>query len=268
MGRFRSRRVLFPSLLIFLLLLLLLLGRLMGDFKSNLLIHTAIHLAQFPIIALANNLIRRALPIINRGSIHTQTATEPIPFLNTTAAGAAVFTSRGSTRSGTNMRFVGIRVEVIIVRPTARIHIGIDEEVFPGKRVDEDINETGEGHEGTRDGEVGRAGDDVVGGAHAAGGEGEGQADVDEGVDNHVDDDAVHAGEVVSVLAQYGGLFHSIAQVEEHDAVEDYTAELGDENPEVMHPDSFCFVVDAEPALDCVNIHFFFFVGMNAECSC
>lgn len=257
--------MLFPSILVLLLLLLLLLflllGRFMGDFKSNLLIYTAIHLAQFPIVALADNLIRRALPIIDRSSIHAQTAPEPVPFLDTTAA---VFTSRCSTRSGANMRLVGIRIEVVRVRVTACIHIGIDEEMLPGKRVDEHIDETGESHEGTGDGEVGLAGDDVVGGAHAAGGEGEGQADVDEGVDNHVDDDAVHAGEVVSVLAQHGGLFHSVAQVEEHDAVEDYAAEFGDEDPEVVDPDSFCFVLDAEPALRCVSIHFFFFLG--AEC--
>ena len=255
MRRVRSRRVLFPLILVLLLLLLLLLllGRFMGDFKSNLLIHTAIHLAQFPIIALADNLIRRALAIIDRSSIHAQTAPEAVPFLNTTTAGAAVFTSGCSTRSSANMRLVGIRIEVVRVRATARIHVGIDEEVFPSKRVDEHINETGESHEGACDGEVGLAGDDVVGGAHAAGGEGEGQADIDEGVDNHVDDDAVHAGEVVSVLAQHGGLFHSVAQVEEHDAVEDYAAEFGDEDPEVVDPDSFCFVLYAEPALRCVS---------------
>lgn len=247
--------------LLLLLLLFLLLRRFMGDFKSNLLIHTAIHLAQFPIIALADNLIRRTFSIINRGSIHAQTAPEPVAFLHSTTtttagAGAAVFTSRGSTGSGANMRLIGIRVKVVRVRPTTRIHVGIDEKMFPGKCVNKHINKSRKSHEGTRDGEVGLAGDDVVGGAHAAGGEGEGQADVDEGVDNHVDDDAVHAGEVVSVLAEGGGLFHSVAQVEEHDAVEDDAAEFGDEDPEVVDPDSFCFVLDAEPALRCVSIHF------------
>lgn len=84
---------------------------------------------------------------------------------------------------------------------------------------------------------------------HSPGGQWEGQNQVHEGVDNHVDDDSVQAVQMFLVLTERPGLLHSVSQVKEHDAVEQEISKFGDENPEIMSPNSLRQIFGAKPAL-------------------
>lgn len=87
---------------------------------------------------------------------------------------------------------------------------------------------------------------------HSTGSEREGQDDVGDWVDDHVDDDAVdpvHA--LLAVWTQMCGLHHPPPQEDEHDAVQHDGAELGEEDPEVVAPEALAFVFGAQPALYC-----------------
>ena len=85
---------------------------------------------------------------------------------------------------------------------------------------------------------------------HATGSEREGQDDVCDWVDDHVDDDAVEAVQALLVVwTQPRGLLHSAPQVEEQETVQHDGAELGEEDPDVVAPEALAFVEGAEPAL-------------------
>lgn len=85
---------------------------------------------------------------------------------------------------------------------------------------------------------------------HSAGGQREREQDVGEGVNNHVNDDAVEPFQAVLVIGpQLCSVHHPAAQVEEHHAVEHHSAELGEENPEVVAPETLIFMLRTQPTL-------------------
>ena len=90
-------------------------------------------------------------------------------------------------------------------------------------------------------------------GGHAAGGEGKGEEDVGDGIDEHVPGgtvDAMVRGGTGAGIEDGGQL---PAKIDEDDDVYQDGAEFNGEDPDVVQPKSLCFVVGRYPALQCVS---------------
>lgn len=198
-------------------------------------------------VALAHDVVGRAVAVVvdrgdgggGLGSVAAEAGGE---------AGALLVGGSADGRADVRLvSGVGLGVGVVAVGGAL---LGLEEEVSAREGVDEHVDDAGQGHHGAGEGEVRAAGDVVPGDGHAAGGERQGENHVYDRVDDHVDDDAVEALEALLLAAvDDGGLPHAAAQVEEHDAVEHDGAELGEEDPDVVVPETDGLVFGTEPAL-------------------
>lgn len=156
--------------------------------------------------------------------------------------------SRPGPSIGGDIRLpLGVGVAVAMVSGAV---LGIEEQVTTGQSVDDHIHSTGKSHQTTSDTEVGLAGRVASRSGHTTRCEGQGQNQVHQGVDNHVDDDTVQSTQTVLLAtAEHGRLLHTTSEVEEHDRVENNGAKLGEEDPDIVAPEALIFVLWTQPAL-------------------
>src|SRR4051812_34709430 len=119
-----------------------------------------------------------------------------------------------------------------------------------GQGVYHHIEEAGQGHQATGYTEVGLTGCTTTCSGHTTGGKWQRQDNIHQRIDNHVNDDSVETVQTfLLATAQLFRLLHTASEVEEHDRIEHNGAEFGKENPEVVTPETFVFILGTHPAL-------------------
>lgn len=125
------------------------------------------------------------------------------------------------------------------------------DQVSTGQGVQQGVNQSGAGDQGTGNTEVGYTWRVALRGRHSTCGQRERKDNVGDRIDNHVSNDAAKALETFDVTAaQNGGLLDPDPQLEPHHRVQTDRTEFGQENPDIVSPETNGFVVFADPALE------------------
>lgn len=127
----------------------------------------------------------------------------------------------------------------------------VDEEGPSSEGVHDHVDPAGARDQGARDAKVGYAHLLPAGGGHAACCDRERENGVGQRIYDHVSRDAAEATEIFGLDATEARSCGDLAaEIKVEDRVEHDGAEFGEEDPEVVEPESFRFIVPAKPALD------------------
>lgn len=129
------------------------------------------------------------------------------------------------------------------------------DQVATGQGVQQGVDQSGTGDHGTGNTEVGYTGGVALRGRHSTCGKRERKDNIGDRIDDHVSDNAAKALETFDVTAaQNGGLLDPDPELEPHHSVQTDRTELGQENPDVVRPETDRFVIFADPALEAQNL--------------
>ena len=120
----------------------------------------------------------------------------------------------------------------------------------PTEGVHEGIAEPAQRHQAATNAEIQNTRGVPAGRSHATRGQGQREADIDQWVQAHVENDPLQAPQTFRVVLSQDRRFGDPPpQLNEHDGVEDDGEELGGENPEIVGPQSHGLVLGRHPAL-------------------
>ena len=133
---------------------------------------------------------------------------------------------------------------------------GFDDQVAASQRVQKHIDQTGTGNHSTCHTEVGNARVVALGCCHTPSGQWKRKDNVGNRVNNHVSDDTTQTLETLGVAAsQDGGLCNTTTKLEPHNSVQSDRTEFGQENPNIVSPQTHGFILFTNPALESFVSH-------------